>query len=70
MICTNVKHCTIAVRKVLANFQIKPQYGSMQRYLNYKGGYSRFLANTGAAWNTGFSPWKTGFSQQVMSRGR
>ena len=35
----------------------------MQHYLNYKVGYSRFLANTGAAW-------KTGFSHQVMSQGR
>ena len=33
-------------------------------------GYSRFLANTGAAWKTGFSPWKTGFSHQVTSQGR
>ena len=45
-------------------------FGHIQRYLNYKVGYSRVWANTGTAWKTGFYPWKTGFSHQVMSPGR
>ena len=40
-------------------------FGHIQRYLNYKVGYSRVWANTGITWKTGFSPWKTGFSHQV-----